>query len=185
MIFPEFCSSVSAASPRSPPAQRLHRLERLTPGTNFLLMRFLLLCQIHRQDYVLGPGDARATEQPSVQRQEHQGVRVQPCDRVRPQRRQPSDLLQYCEWLLFGISAPVTVRAWWFWSWWRDIGKAATCSIWIEIFFLLDLFFLLHFYISNRFWIFVQLPGKFFLPVGLFNGTVSHWLKHPECFYSR
>lgn len=76
--------------------QQHSELPHCSPGWSDKM--FSLLCQIHRQDNVLGPGDARATEQPSVPRQKHQGVRVQPCDRVRPQHHQPFDLLQYREW---------------------------------------------------------------------------------------
>lgn len=86
----------SAASARRAPARRRPGVKG-SRGTDFFPHVFSRRCQVHRQDYVLGPGDARATEQPSVQRQKHQGVRVQPCDRVRPQHHQPSDLLQYCE----------------------------------------------------------------------------------------
>lgn len=43
-----------------------------------------LFSQIYCKDYVLSPGDACEAEKPSLQRQEHQAVHVQPCDRVRP-----------------------------------------------------------------------------------------------------
>lgn len=52
---------------------------------------------------MLSPGDARETEKPSLQRQKHQAVHVQSCDRVRPQHNQPSDPLQYSECLTFNI----------------------------------------------------------------------------------
>lgn len=46
---------------------------------------------------MLSPGDACETEEPPLQRQKYQAVHMQSCDRVRSQRNQPPDPLQYCE----------------------------------------------------------------------------------------